>query len=140
MVGLIVFFASRRRHTRCALVTGVQTCALPILKLPLEAAEQRAQQVVSEQGNSDDGGGFFVAIFWMCILFFVIFPTIFGHARGRRHRGGLGAVWLWGPMLSGLSNGGSSGGSSWGGFSGGGGGGFSGGGGSFGGGGASGGW
>src|SRR3546814_7718600 len=25
------FFASRRRHTRCALVTGVQTCALPIL-------------------------------------------------------------------------------------------------------------
>src|SRR3546814_14690348 len=24
-------FPSRRRHTRCALVTGVQTCALPIL-------------------------------------------------------------------------------------------------------------
>src|SRR3546814_14204614 len=24
------FVASRRRHTRCALVTGVQTCALPI--------------------------------------------------------------------------------------------------------------
>src|SRR3546814_1494630 len=27
---LICFFSSRRRHTRCALVTGVQTCALPI--------------------------------------------------------------------------------------------------------------
>src|SRR3546814_6109996 len=27
---LIFFFSSRRRHTRCALVTGVQTCALPI--------------------------------------------------------------------------------------------------------------
>src|SRR3546814_4934570 len=27
---LCVFFSSRRRHTRCALVTGVQTCALPI--------------------------------------------------------------------------------------------------------------
>src|SRR3546814_3871127 len=27
----LFFFASRRRHTRCALVTGVQTCALPIL-------------------------------------------------------------------------------------------------------------
>src|SRR3546814_6067834 len=27
------FFSSRRRHTRCALVTGVQTCALPILIL-----------------------------------------------------------------------------------------------------------
>src|SRR3546814_6596499 len=27
------FFSSRRRHTRCALVTGVQTCALPILNI-----------------------------------------------------------------------------------------------------------
>src|SRR3546814_10003117 len=27
---VIFFFSSRRRHTRCALVTGVQTCALPI--------------------------------------------------------------------------------------------------------------
>src|SRR3546814_2241894 len=27
---LLFFFSSRRRHTRCALVTGVQTCALPI--------------------------------------------------------------------------------------------------------------
>src|SRR3546814_5554888 len=27
------FFSSIRRHTRCALVTGVQTCALPILPL-----------------------------------------------------------------------------------------------------------
>src|SRR3546814_12509979 len=29
----VFFFSSRRRHTRCALVTGVQTCALPILQL-----------------------------------------------------------------------------------------------------------
>src|SRR3546814_8413532 len=27
---MVLFFSSRRRHTRCALVTGVQTCALPI--------------------------------------------------------------------------------------------------------------
>src|SRR3546814_4388439 len=27
---LVFVFSSRRRHTRCALVTGVQTCALPI--------------------------------------------------------------------------------------------------------------
>src|SRR3546814_8859330 len=27
---LFFFFSSRRRHTRCSLVTGVQTCALPI--------------------------------------------------------------------------------------------------------------
>src|SRR3546814_4641034 len=26
----VFFFSSRRRHTRCALVTGVQTCTLPI--------------------------------------------------------------------------------------------------------------
>src|SRR3546814_3649661 len=30
---LLFFFSSRRRHTRCALVTGVQTCALPIFFL-----------------------------------------------------------------------------------------------------------
>src|SRR3546814_8887819 len=28
--GVVFFCSSRRRHTRCALVTGVQTCALPI--------------------------------------------------------------------------------------------------------------
>src|SRR3546814_11036902 len=27
---MFIFFSSRRRHTRCSLVTGVQTCALPI--------------------------------------------------------------------------------------------------------------
>src|SRR3546814_1374114 len=31
------FFSSRRRHTRCALVTGVQTCALPICRLRARA-------------------------------------------------------------------------------------------------------
>src|SRR3546814_4747096 len=29
-------FSSRRRHTRCALVTGVQTCALPISSVIVE--------------------------------------------------------------------------------------------------------
>src|SRR3546814_3133965 len=31
LLRFVFFFSSRRRHTRCALVTGVQTCALPIL-------------------------------------------------------------------------------------------------------------
>src|SRR3546814_4037708 len=31
---MLFFVSSRRRHTRCALVTGVQTCALPIFRLP----------------------------------------------------------------------------------------------------------
>src|SRR3546814_16796011 len=30
----IFCFTNRRRHTRCALVTGVQTCALPISRKP----------------------------------------------------------------------------------------------------------
>src|SRR3546814_18998971 len=30
LICVLFFFSSRRRHTRCALVTGVQTCALPI--------------------------------------------------------------------------------------------------------------
>src|SRR3546814_5552060 len=29
-LSFVFFFSSRRRHTRCALVTGVRTCALPI--------------------------------------------------------------------------------------------------------------
>src|SRR3546814_12151319 len=41
MLFVVFFFSSRRRHTRCALVTGVQTCALPIsgLELPAGRAE-----------------------------------------------------------------------------------------------------
>src|SRR3546814_7586589 len=35
------FFSSRRRHTRCALVTGVQTCALPIYIGGLDAARDK---------------------------------------------------------------------------------------------------
>src|SRR3546814_20200468 len=36
---LVLFFSSRRRHTICALVTGVQTCALPISPLSFEDAD-----------------------------------------------------------------------------------------------------
>src|SRR3546814_2101676 len=39
------FFSSRRRHTRCALVTGVQTCALPI------------SDQVEDEGNPRAAGG-----------------------------------------------------------------------------------
>src|SRR3546814_1093265 len=37
------FFSSRRRHTRCALVTGVQTCALPISHDDLFAEQHRSR-------------------------------------------------------------------------------------------------
>src|SRR3546814_9476939 len=41
------FFSSRRRHTRCALVTGVQTCALPIL-LCLPGAAQAKDRIEAD--------------------------------------------------------------------------------------------
>src|SRR3546814_4692325 len=41
----VFFFSSRRRHTRCALVTGVQTCALPILSI--SAAPVRHQGIAT---------------------------------------------------------------------------------------------
>src|SRR3546814_4014190 len=47
MRGICFFLSSRRRHTRCALVTGVQTCALPILtdaEQVLDAANRKAAQ------------------------------------------------------------------------------------------------
>src|SRR3546814_1612981 len=43
------FFSSRRRHTRCALVTGVQTCALPISRL-------QSQGQVPEEGSTEEQG------------------------------------------------------------------------------------
>src|SRR3546814_14101395 len=41
------FFSSRRRHTRCALVTGVQTCALPILFQSAKGTSTKPASVVS---------------------------------------------------------------------------------------------
>src|SRR3546814_14641969 len=38
------FFSSRRRHTRCALVTGVQTCALPICSRCEADADRRTDK------------------------------------------------------------------------------------------------
>src|SRR3546814_6665020 len=40
----VFFFSSRRRHTICALVTGVQTCALPIYVLRFSAGVERASE------------------------------------------------------------------------------------------------
>src|SRR3546814_20026913 len=43
---LCFFFSSRRRHTRCALVTGVQTCALPI-------SQTASQTITSSVARTD---------------------------------------------------------------------------------------
>src|SRR3546814_8492143 len=47
---MMFFFASRRRQTRCALVTGVQTCALPIyFRLP-----PREDEVVGVEDRGEE--------------------------------------------------------------------------------------
>src|SRR3546814_2574145 len=66
------FFSSRRRHTRCALVTGVQTCALPISDdlsafAPQDFAPRHGESLACEEwlpgprercrSHSDSAGG-----------------------------------------------------------------------------------
>src|SRR3546814_18079349 len=59
VVSVMFFFSSRRRHTRCALVTGVQTCALPIFarsqldtqRAVRDAANARVAQVRAQLGE-----------------------------------------------------------------------------------------
>src|SRR3546814_6190687 len=68
------FFSSRRRHTRCALVTGVQTCALPIYAgeagfVPPAAAVRHVRDIASANWHASVrfvaerlGAGLFVDI------------------------------------------------------------------------------
>lgn len=128
------------------------------MKLPLEAAEARAQEAtkaaVQPRTAARSGGKVpWGLIFWGVVFLFVILPMFASRGRkgGRRYRGGGGdaglpiILWTIANEMSRDSHrgGGWGGGSDWGGGGGGwggGGGGFSGGGGSFGGGGASGSW
>src|SRR3546814_11946481 len=50
------FFSSRRRHTSCALVTGVQTCALPISVPAPRRGEDRAGVVLEEPAGEVPSG------------------------------------------------------------------------------------
>lgn len=143
------------------IVAGAQAIAEQ-MKLPLEVAEQRAQQqqakVAQKRSGNRNSGGFPIGlVFWGIIFLFVILPMfgLFGRRRrhgpwDRRYRSddsGALPIILWSianeigreASRGGGSSWGGGGGSGWGG-GGGGGGGFSGGGGSFGGGGASGSW
>src|SRR3546814_7635207 len=57
----VFFFSRRRRHTRCALVTGVQTCALPICAFsrPAWAAYQDLDVAfrIGRPGGTTEGAG-----------------------------------------------------------------------------------
>src|SRR3546814_71035 len=58
---VVFFFSSRRRHTRCALVTGVQTCALPIsintMVDQLSSFASEVSRVAREVGTEGKLGG-----------------------------------------------------------------------------------
>src|SRR3546814_8570525 len=58
---VLFFFSSRRRHTVCALVTGVQTCALPILDAPdLHCVCKSDHSSLDPQvrARANEGGGY----------------------------------------------------------------------------------
>src|SRR3546814_8513507 len=87
------FFASRRRHTRCALVTGVQTCALPISALVIIITDQYTV------GNSDGvqltSDAFGSVISWFpyvltLVVFLFAYSTIitWGYYRSEERRVG----------------------------------------------------
>src|SRR3546814_7988371 len=69
LIVLVFFFSSRRRHTRCALVTGVQTCALPIsawapladTAIQIRAAAHFHRGEGAPQGERGDAPAFAVA-------------------------------------------------------------------------------
>src|SRR3546814_5942542 len=62
----VFFFSSRRRHTRCALVTGVQTCALPIyvnkILEGVEAAEGLDASDEDTEANASDEPSVFAVL------------------------------------------------------------------------------
>src|SRR3546814_6149918 len=66
----LFFFSSRRRHTSCALVTGVQTCALPIYGDRLQTLERVRKAgintccggIIGMGETRDDRAGFLMAL------------------------------------------------------------------------------
>src|SRR3546814_17898519 len=48
----VFFFSSRRRHTRCALVTGVQTCALPISRYA-RLGRVKVDRLIRDEGGAE---------------------------------------------------------------------------------------
>src|SRR3546814_15239486 len=59
---LLLFFSSRKRNTSCALVTGVQTCALPISYYDASGLGTTALNLFDTDGlgNKRDSHGFYL--------------------------------------------------------------------------------
>src|SRR3546814_6978734 len=74
-----VFFSSRRRHTRCALVTGVQTCALPIFGLNAAPVQGQRAVMVPVPGVAAPGA-------WLCGVIALREPCSVSSNGGGFHR------------------------------------------------------
>src|SRR3546814_7303135 len=61
---MLFVFSSRRRHTRCALVTGVQTCALPISISGARSITGGAGIVADSRREAFDNGGHYGVQEW----------------------------------------------------------------------------
>src|SRR3546814_11741984 len=89
---LLFFFSSRRRHTRCALVTGVQTCALPISFSPgaVQALHGAIENHVDDLIDAILAKGApefdFMITFAEQIMPRVLLQTMFGIPRSEWHR------------------------------------------------------
>src|SRR3546814_7652182 len=79
------FFSSRRRHTRCALVTGVQTCALPI---SLPAGVQTVTGDDLETLVAAPGGGAVLARARDADLYILADPDLIDNLRSEERRVG----------------------------------------------------
>src|SRR3546814_2746660 len=85
----VFFFSSRRRHSRCALVTGVQTCALPICghvdltpeRFAGQMARQGSHRHAAECGCASLAGGI-----PLCVACFSCCRSDCGQCRQRRCR------------------------------------------------------
>src|SRR3546814_10614966 len=78
-VWICFFFSSRRRHTRCALVTGVQTCALPIYHA-LRRVDDRVELGDAEHAHVADARG-------AALIFVRLELALLGAARQLLHLG-----------------------------------------------------
>src|SRR3546814_1649892 len=75
------FFSSRRRHTRCALVTGVQTCALPISRETMGRLSDYATLLVEWQARMNLVGPATLPHLWA--RHFLDSAQLLDHAPGR---------------------------------------------------------
>src|SRR3546814_3212621 len=80
-------FSSRRRHTRCALVTGVQTCALPISSLIIFAGIvpelPRSMAATLELGRTRALSTFFILFLIVLVVAVITFIVFMERAQRR---------------------------------------------------------